>query len=457
MTNNSTILEKAWLAGTNDYQQRIPEPTQAGISATIDALFEPMNRAYYNQFLDILVNRIGYTYVRGKSYTNPLAVFKGGKLNYGSTIQEIAPKWIKAHSYEDDSETLLKMERPEAKQWFHTQNRRDRYPISITRDEMRAAFTDETGLNQLVAKIMELPRNSDEYDEYRIMLNLIAEYEHRWGFYHHHLSAAPTDETTGKELLTALRTYAGRLQFPSTLYNAKEMHDIPVFARPEELVLLLTPETDAALDVNTLASLFHLEKADVPYRKVLVDEFPIPDAVALLTTEDFFICKDTEYTVTSFYNPETLTNKYYLQHWGIYSVSPFVPAILFTTGQNTSVDTITQSVTGLELTRKAQWIKPGGTMQLTTKLVGGITPSGTNITLRPDAATYDVTIISTDSKIAPTEKTNRTYVDDHGVLHAQDDLKATDTLHVTATATYINPSAQTETFSGSTDIQIVAD
>ena len=61
--NNATILADVWLKGTNDFQQRIPDPTQHGIDATMNALFDPMNHAYYNQFVDALVMRIGYTYV----------------------------------------------------------------------------------------------------------------------------------------------------------------------------------------------------------------------------------------------------------------------------------------------------------------------------------------------------------------------------------------------------------
>ena len=163
--NNQTILEKVYLSATNDYQQRIPDPTQNAISATMDALFDPMNRRYYNQFIDALVNRIAFTYVRGKAWRNKLAPFKGPKLNYGSTIQEIAPKWVKAHSYDDEATTLLKMHRPEAQAWYHSQNRRDRYEITVNHDELRTAFTDEYGLNNLVAKIMQVPSNSAEYDE----------------------------------------------------------------------------------------------------------------------------------------------------------------------------------------------------------------------------------------------------------------------------------------------------
>lgn len=32
--NNSTIMAKAWLAGTNDFQQRIPDPTISGVAQT---------------------------------------------------------------------------------------------------------------------------------------------------------------------------------------------------------------------------------------------------------------------------------------------------------------------------------------------------------------------------------------------------------------------------------------
>ena len=453
---NSTILEKVWLAGTNDFQQRIPEPTQQNISATIDALFKPMNKQYFNQFMDILVNRIAFTYVRGEAWRNKLAVFKGQKLNYGQTIQEIAPKWIKAHSYMDDSETLLKMHRPEAETWYHSQNRRDRYPITVNYDELRTAFVDEYGINNLIAKIMQVPMNSDEYDEYRIMLQLIAEYENRWGFFKHKLSAIPTDEDTGKEFLTAIQTYAGMLQFPSTLYNAQDITDIPVFANENELVLFVTPATNASVNVNTLAILFNMDVADVRIRKVIVDEFPVPDMVALLTTEDFFVCNDTNYQNTSFYNPETLNTTYWLHHWGVYSVSPFVPAIAFVTGDATATPTVTQGVTGLSLTIDPAQIKAGETAEITAELQGTITGGNDVITVKPDAALYTLTCDAPagEDETAAFQLAPETYVDNYGVLHTQDDLPTGAVITVAAKAIYINPSGETGTYTDTATVTI---
>ena len=158
-----------------------------------------MNRQYLNDCVWSMVNRIGLTVMaQNAPFENPLAIFKKENLYWGSTVQEIAVKWIKAHGYKDDAEDLLKMHRPEAAVWFYEMNRRDQYPISWVDDELRQAFVDDFGLNRFVAQIMEAPRNSDNYDEMNIMLALIRHYEQNLGFYKVHLDAVPSDQTTAK-------------------------------------------------------------------------------------------------------------------------------------------------------------------------------------------------------------------------------------------------------------------
>jgi len=441
-TDNYTILHDIWLRGTNDYQQRVPEPTQSNIDATMGALFDPMNQNYFNQFMDALIMRIGTTYVHQQSFTNPLREFKKPQLIYGSTIQEMIPKWIRAHSYIDDAEDVFKMARPDARVWYHSQNRRDRYDITINDVELRTAFTQDNGLNKLVSSIMRVPINSDEYDEYRIMMQLIAIYEQKWGFYKHALSAAPTDEATGKEFLQALRSYAGLLRFPSTTYNNGALPDIPIFVNPDELILLVTPQTQAALDVQTLAVLFHMEKAEIEYRTILVDQFPIAndDCVALLTTRDFFMCCDTVYRNTSMYNPKTLGTNYFLHHWGVYSVSPFVPAIMFTVGgQTTTIDTVTQTVTGMTISPATDTVSAGEDVELTVALTGSLNPDVPYLKVAPSAATYVTTVMRDDEPVS----SPRTRVDEYGILHVARTLEVGDVITVTAKSTYVNPSGDT--------------
>lgn len=454
MEKNTTVIKSVYMVAGNDFQQRIPDPSIAGIDATVNALFQPANRPWLNQFMDILINRIAYSWVHNRSFTNPLGIFRKPNLTYGTSITETALKFIQAHSYRDDwgdraedIENLLKVHRPDGSTAIHTVNREDTYPISINYTELRGAFESETGLNELVAAIMQLPYNSEQYDEFQIYKELLSFYEEHHGFYKHQLSAVPTDEATGKEFLTAVRSYAGKLRFPTSLYNAQSV-DIPVWVNPDEsdeLLLILTPDTQASLDVNTLASVFNVDLAEIKYRTIITDTIPIPNAVALLTTSDFFVSAIYAYENTSFFNPQTLTTNYYLHVIGAYSVSPFVPAILFTTDEGTVVPTVTQTVTGIELTAAEQTVEQGGEVQLTVNLTGSLAadPEGTStagIKVAPDAARYTVTALA-DGAAVPCDP--YTYVDRLGMLHVADDMPIGAVITVVADASYVNPSGET--------------
>ena len=448
--DNATILDKVRTKGTDDYQQRIPSATQTGVANTMRYLFDPMNRQYLNDCVWNMVNRIGLTVMaQNAPFENPLAVFKKENLYWGSTVQEIAVKWIKAHGYKDDAEELLKMHRPEAAVWFYEMNRRDQYSISWTEDELRQAFVDDFGLNRFIAQIMETPRNSDNYDEMNIMLALIRHYEQTLGFYKVHLDKIPSDETTAKTLLKVLRSTAGRMQFPSTQYNALNVTDIPAYANPQQMVLLIEPEYLASIDVDALSAVFQLDKAEVPYRIVQVPSLGIEGAVALLVSTDWYQVRDTMYGTTQFYNPQTLGNTLYLNHWGIYGVSPFTPCALFTTDAGTSITVVTQTVTGFTLTPTTGDIKAGDVVQLTPKLTATVQPTGTAIEVAPNSATYEVSA-KHGAEGAAFQLDVNTFVDDQSRLHVQrNGLKAGDIITVTGTATYVNPTGETTEHSAS--------
>lgn len=436
---NSTILGAVKLVGSNDYQQRVPDATASNFAHTLKFLFDPMNRKYYNEFINTFVQLIGTQKVHNKLWENPLAPFKGEKLEYGQTIQEIVPKWIKAHAYKDDVDDLLEVHRPEFEAFYHSVNRRDRYDISVNEPELQQASMQEYGLNKIINAIMNVPINSDNYDEYLIMMQLFAYYEENWGFFKHHVDAVPTDDVTGKAFLTALRSYANKLTYPSSQYSpVGSKFGIPTFTKREELVLIIDADTDASIDVNTLASVFNLDKADIKYRTVVVPDIPIDDAFAILTTEDFFVVHDYVYQTDSFYNPSNLTTNYYLHHWEVVSCSPAVPAILFTTKAGTDLPTVTHTVTGVSINSDATEVAPGGTADLTVELTGTVSPNGYNVEVAPDAVTWEVAGAGLNS---------RTYVDEYGVLHVQrSGLDSTETITVTGSTVYVNPDGETKTF-----------
>ena len=447
MQNNTTVLANSFLQMSTDFQQRVPSPSQQGVAQVEKFLFKPMNRKYLNEFMDMFVNVFAAQLITQRDFRNPLKS-KRADLTYGTTVQEIEMDFIKAHAYKDDwghrvddITNLLKVYRPDGQVAYHSVNRWDTYPISINEMELRGAFQSEYGLNQLAAKIMQVPYNSAEYDEYGYYKQIIAEHEYHQGFYKHQCSY-PVDDTTGKAFLRALRAYADKLTIPSRLYNAKNA-TIPTWINQDEvprMVLYIEADAKASLDVDTLSSVFQLDRAEAQYRIQFIDSIPIPGAFALLTTEDFWVCADYGIYNESFRNPQTLTTTYYLTVIGMYSASPFVPAILFTTEAGTVNNLITEAVTGLTVTPATANVEQGGQLALVTSITGTLTPTPNtyvipkSVQVAPDSVTWELNAVDGDD--APVQLDIDTYIDRFGILHVGTTVPVGTVLTATATSTY---------------------
>lgn len=446
---NSTILEKAWLEGTNDFQQRIPNPQISGYDNAIRELFQPYNHDLFNQFANMLVGLMG-TYIESKLFNNPLRELKFPAASYGNTERHVAVRFLRAHAYNVDSETLLKLEKPEFVEWFYSVQEPRRYEFSWSVYEMRRVFGqgDSYGFNDLLSATLTQMYSSDNYDEMNIMINQFAFANARLPLAKNHISAAPTTKETGQELLAKIRTDAGMMQFPSRRFNNI---DVPVFENPDTLILWVTPETDAYLDVMALADIFHTERAEVSYRKVIIPEFPIPNVYAALTSSDFIYCRDVYYGVEPpFYNPENMTYKYFLQHAEMVGTNPAANCVLYTTDEATVPVTITETVSGVSFDPTTYTVPVGGSVKLNLLLSGSVSPTGTPVKVQPGAATY--TVAAADSTGKAKELNSRTRVTADGTLIVQKTgLSAGDVLTVTGTSSYINPSA-----AASSDVTLTA-
>lgn len=439
---NSTIMQKAWIEGSNDFQQRIPNPDISGYAAAVQALFDPYNGDLLNGFTNLLVGFMG-NYVESKLFENPLRELKKPASEFGSTERHVALKYMKAHSYKLDDETLLKLESPEFREWFYSVNQHRRYEFSWSRYELNRVMSEGSGygLDNLLSATLDQQRSSDNYDEMQVMINTFAMADKYYTLYRHNITAAPTTKELGQELLVKIRADAGMMQFPSMRYN---QIDVPVFESPRTLVLWVTPDTSAYLDVMALAELFNVERAEVNFRKIIIPEFPIPNIYAALTSEDFIYARDVWYGIEPpFYNSSNRTYKYYLFHDQMIGMNPAANCILYTTDNGTSIPVIAMTTTGMSFTPTSGNVPLGGTLKLNLTLDGSVTPEGTPVAVEPDAATYTVTASNSNGAVA---LNSRTRVTSDGVLHVQkgDNLAVGDTITVTASTAYVNPSSNTE-------------
>lgn len=460
---NATIIQAATQVGTSDFQQWIDRLSQQTTAQIVDSMFDPMNKVYKNMFVDYLINRIGFTWVKKHAFENPLAVFKRERLAYGNTVQILAVDYIKTHAYTDDEpirtqdgDSLFRTYRPKGKAAYVSTNQFRQYPITVNDMELRQAFPRDTGLNDFVAQVMRRPFDSDNYAEYRAMVNSFAAFKDaNEGLVYMRKSPiadvdAPSSEQA-RQFLSMLQVYADYMQFPNWV-RLFTPGDMPGTYRANELVLLVKPEVKAALNVEGLAQLFHIDRAEIPYRVITVDDFGIVGCQAALCSERTLLAHDVEYQNGSFYNPRTLNTSYFLTHLQIAGViDPFEPLILFGYGDgwgDAKIATVTETATGIKVTPSAATAAPGDVLDVAVDLQGTIVISGGTLsddfTVAPDSATYEVTAKTSDG--TEVLLNDRTYVDVRtNKLHIQKTGLADGViLTIKATGTYTNPTSATQ-------------
>ena len=105
------------------------------------------------------------------------------------------------------------------------------------------------------------------------------------------------------------------------------------FTNPSEIVIFVTPETKALIDVDLLASAFHIEKAEFEGRLVLIDEFTTAsgeednNTLAIIADENLIQFYDTTNTTETQRNGDQLYTNTFFHKWGIVSSCGFVNAL----------------------------------------------------------------------------------------------------------------------------------
>jgi len=432
-TSNDITLDRIRKRASPDYQARIPEATKAGVQATMKAL---MNyRPARNEFIDALVNRIGLTYSQSVSWSNPLAEFKRGMLSYGDTIEEIQLGLIKAKTYDFDRESternLFGTHRAEVQTNFHTINRQDKYIITIDNPALNRAFLEENGLTSFISRTMDSVSTSDQWDEFLLTCQLFAEYETNNGFHKVQVpdvSAPTSTEADAKGLLRKIRAVADNLTFISTKYNPAAM---PLAAKRDELLLFVTPEVNAAIDVEALAGAFNITQAQAHGRIVPIPEgeFNLPGVQAIITTKDFFVIADTLFETTQLWNPDSLQNNQWSHHHQIISASRFVPAVMFTSN---TVDEIVFEPNPVVSVGNITTVDADGAT-VTDVVRGEVYQLTADVVTTLEDGTSEAVRWSVDGNVSLL-----TYISDTGVLHVGGAEDAT-SLTVRATTVWLDP------------------
>lgn len=326
----NTIRDNA----TEFYRSRIPEATAENISQVSAPLFT--YDITMNEFLNVLVNRIGMTIVRNRELRNPLSVLKQGEMPLGKDIEDVWTNPAKATAFDPASTSLLEVAKPDTKAVFYRQNRRDKYKVSISEQQLRTAFVSWDRLADLTGQITNSLYSGNYLDEFLLCKKVLGDAIAQGNIQTATVSAV-TDEASAKSLITKARQYFRNFSLPSSNYNsytpAQGEDPVITWTPPEDIRFIVRSDVEAIVDVNVLAAAFNMDKAEFLGQTLVVDDFGTngTNCLAMIIDKSFTQIYDNLRETKRFENGDTLTYTYFLHVWQTYAVSPLCNAVALVT------------------------------------------------------------------------------------------------------------------------------
>lgn len=337
-------IVNAVIETSSTLKDNIPLATNATLQATGGAIMQ--YTPFMNEFINGLVNRILFQEAHNMTYDNPLRIFKGVDIPYGTDVQDSIANPAVATPYDSSAMSdVLSPASPDVKTVYYRRNRQDKYKVTIYDAVLAGAFTNVETFNNFVTMILNTLTSGDNIDEFTLMKGVVGQAINDGNINKTSLTVGADHRAFAETLVTDLRAKYLQFQFPSTKYNcyqkmakAKGIENatpLTTWTSPDRISVLVRADVAAFTDVEVLAKAFNMSKADFLGRQVMVDSFgdtgDATKTLAIIADSTFLRTHDNRFQMAETpYNASTLSRTYFLHHWETMACSPFANAWAFT-------------------------------------------------------------------------------------------------------------------------------
>lgn len=340
MASNVDITNLVASMGSTDLHTRIGTATEQNIGNIGDTILK--YTATKNEFLDVLVNKICGQIFINKVYTNPLSFFEKEPVPFGATLESVFTDLITAKNFNEnfgtantDVSSLIGIEKPPTKTEYYSKNFAKKYKISIKDTQLRTAFMNANGLQNLINQVLTVPTNSRNFDDFQLMKGLLANASTKELTLPTKYSTTTDENLKARMLTKQTRAIVDRFGMMGNVFNIQGVH---TFTNSQNIVIITTPEVSANLDVELLATAFNMEKAEMGRRIVKIDSFQKYNTTTkafeadanvelMVVDEDYIQFRRTLQVSESFRNPDQLATNVFTHNQGIACVCGFVNAV----------------------------------------------------------------------------------------------------------------------------------
>lgn len=329
------------LAG-DDFASAVPVATRSNISSYAAPILEISSLR--NMFVNTLVQRIGFEFIHNKRYNNPLARFKKGSTPLGGIVEEIGTNPVESQGFSSDGYirtpdgqvlTPLNRRTPDTKVLYHTINREDQYPISISRQQLQTAFVSWEKLDDFISSVMSAMYSGDSIDEFIYTKNLIDAGVTKDMLVTRTIANPTTSKENAENFVREMNIVSSKMCFPSTKYNkyieqeGAEGKAYKTWSDKERQVIILSTEVLQTINISVLSQAFHMSQADFRNAVVEIDEFDNPAILGVVCDESLLQIYDNLFEVSEQQNAQGLFFTYFLTHFETLSLSMLSNAVVF--------------------------------------------------------------------------------------------------------------------------------
>lgn len=349
LNSAQSIFNLIRIRASKEYQDIVPALTD---KSPIGDVSTPIltNPLVFKEF-SILLGALLEVEVDKRNWDNPLAeLIRSNGRPLGEYSAEVANNPVTPRPYDPlNPEKVLEYAMLDDKVAYYVRNVKELFKVSIAREDMMGAFQSYDNFNDYVSMKLASLESGRQLSMFNHVFETIVANYNAGALV---VSDVHTGDGNYANWTVAAKNAIDGFQYPSTLYNkygslAGANGDFKAWTRAEDIYIIATNNWINSADVNFLATLFNIDRADLKKRIIKVPDIGY-DAYKEVDDETVFdkhVTTDIDAMIfdrrmlhftsdldidDTFYNPETLVTNYYKHWWATYQLSPFANCIVFT-------------------------------------------------------------------------------------------------------------------------------
>ena len=282
-----------------------------------------------NQISDLgsMLGKVAYQIIREVDAEDKLSVFNKMPVDNGDTIENVIVNLASAQAYDSTGAGALSRKTPSLSVKYFNNWTRNKFETTVDISLIRKVLQTGQGAPDLSSKIVGVLGESDKYEKYTQMKNLF-----KWGRQDQTGKVLKLFDTVAygttsidyKGVLQSLKNVISGMQYVNTSFNTASVNRR---TKPEDIVILMPYKLKNMLDVEELAGVFNLDKAEIKNKIIEIDT----DAETISSKSTYAIYVVDKNAVLSFTrlyemadqkNADGLFWNYFLHTERMYALSP---------------------------------------------------------------------------------------------------------------------------------------